>query len=77
MEAGKNVKEEGKDNNLLELIAKDDSFGLSYEDLLKTMDPTKYTGRAALQTERFVKDVVDPVLEARKDLLGVTATINV
>jgi adenylosuccinate lyase len=77
MEAGKNVKVEGKDNNLLELIAKDDSFGLSYEDLLKTMDPTKYTGRAALQTERFVKDVVDPVLEARKDLLGVTATINV
>ncbi|MCR5117134.1 MAG: adenylosuccinate lyase [Lachnospiraceae bacterium] len=77
MEAGKNVKVEGKDNNLLELIAKDDSFGLSYEDLLKTMDPSKYTGRAALQTERFVKDVVDPVLEARKDLLGVTATINV
>lgn len=77
MEAGKNVKVEGKDNNLLELIAKDDSFGLSYEDLLKTMDPSKYTGRAALQTERFVKDVVDPVLEARKALLGVTATINV
>jgi len=77
MEAGKNVKVEGKDNNLLELIAKDDSFGLSYEDLLKTMDPSKYTGRAALQTERFVKDVVDPVLEARKDLLGVSATINV
>ena len=77
MEAGKNVKVEGKDNNLLELIAKDESFGLSYEDLLKTMDPSKYTGRAALQTERFVKDVVDPVLEERKDLLGVTATINV
>jgi len=77
MEAGKNVKVEGKDNNLLELIAKDESFGLSYEDLLKTMDPSKYTGRAALQTERFVKDVVDPILEERKDLLGVTATINV
>jgi adenylosuccinate lyase len=41
------------------------------------MDPSKYTGRAALQTERFVKDVVDPILEERKELLGVTATINV
>ena len=45
MEAGKNVKEKGLDNNLLELIAADPAFNLSLEDLQKTMDPSKYVGR--------------------------------
>ncbi len=77
MEAGKNVKVEGKDNNLLELIAEDSSFNMSLEDLEKTMDPTKYVGRAKEQTDNFIKNVVNPVLEANKDLLGMTAVINV
>lgn len=77
MEAGRNVKEKGLDNNLLELIAADPAFGLSEEELKKTMDPTKYTGRAAVQVEAFLRDVVAPVLESNKDCLGMTAEINV
>ena len=77
MEAGRNVKVEGKDNNLLELIAQDPAFNLSLEELQKTMDPAKYTGRAKEQTESFLAKVVNPVLETRKELLGVKAEINV
>ncbi len=68
---------EGKDNNLLELIAADPAFNLTLEDLQKTMDPAKYTGRAKEQTESFLKNVVNPVLEANKELLGMTADIKV
>ena len=77
MEAGRNVKVEGKDNNLLELIAADPAFNMTLEDLQKTMDPAKYTGRAAVQVDNFLKKVVNPVLEANKELLGMTAEINV
>ena len=77
MEAGRNVKVEGKDNNLLELIAADPAFNMTLEDLQKTMDPAKYTGRAAVQVDNFLKKVVHPVLEANKELLGMTAEINV
>ena len=77
MEAGKNVKVEGKDNNLLELIAADPAFNLTLEDLQKSMDPSRYTGRAKEQTEAFIANVVLPVLDAHKDLLGVKVEINV
>ncbi len=77
MEAGKNVKVEGKDNNLLELIAADPAFNLTLEDLQKSMDPSRYTGCAKEQTEAFIANVVQPVLDAHKDLLGVKVEINV
>ena len=77
MEAGKNVKVEGKDNNLLELIAADPAFNLTLEDLQKSMDPSRYTGRAKEQTEAFIANVVQPALDAHKDLLGVKVEINV
>ena len=77
MEAGRNVKVEGKDNNLLELIAADPSFNLTLEELKKTMDPKKYVGRAPQQVEEFLDEVIRPVLEENKDLLGVKAEINV
>ena len=77
MEAGKNVKVEGRDNNLLELIAADPAFNLTLEELQKTMDPKKYVGRAKEQTETFVYKVVKPVLDAHKEMLGMTAEINV
>ena len=77
MEAGKNVKVEGKDNNLLELIAADPAFNLTLEDLQKSMDPSRYTGRAKEQTEAFIANVVQPVLDAHKDMLGVKVEINV
>ena len=77
MEAGKTVKVEGKDNNLLELIAADPAFNLTLEELQKTMDPKKYVGRAKEQTESFVAKVVTPVLDAHKEMLGMHAEINV
>ena len=77
MEAGKTVKVEGKDNNLLELIAADPAFNLSLEDLQKSMDPSRYVGRAPRQVEVFLRDVVSPVLESNKEVLGMKAEINV
>jgi len=77
MKAGAHVKEEGGDNNLLELIAEDDRFGLSLEDLKETMDPSRYVGRAPYQVDKYLSEVVRPVLEANKELIGMHAEINV
>ena len=77
MEAGKNVKVDGKDNNLLELIAADPAFNLSLEELQETMDPNKYVGRSKEQVDAFLDKVIRPVLDANKDLLGVKSTITV
>ena len=77
MIAGANVKEKGLDNNLLELIAADPAFNMSLEDLQKTMEPSRYVGRSREQVEQFLSTVVQPILEANKELLGVTAEINV
>ncbi len=77
MQAGKNVKEEGGENNLLELIAADPSFNMTLEDLQKSMDPSRYVGRAPEQVTEYLREVVNPVLEENKDLLGVSVSINV
>ncbi len=77
MEAASNVKEKGQENNLLDLIAADPAFHLSREDLEKTMDPSLYVGCAPRQVENYLKDVVRPLLEENKDLLGVKTEINV
>ena len=77
MGAGRNVKVEGKENNLLELIAADPAFNMSLEDLQKTMEPSRYTGRAQVQVEAFLKNVIQPVLDENKEILGMTAEINV
>ncbi len=77
MEAGKTVKEEGKENNLLELIAADPSFNMTLEGLEACMEPSRYTGRSGRQVEMFLRDVVNPVLEANKDVLGMKSEINV
>lgn len=77
MEAGRNVKEKGLDNNLLELIAADPAFGLSLEDLQACMEPSRYVGRAPKQVDEFLSEVVNPILDANKEDLGMTAEINV
>ena len=77
MEAGRNVKEEGGENNLLELIAADPSFCLTLEQLRESMDPARYTGRAADQVEDFLNEVIWPILEENKELLGMKADISV
>ena len=77
MEAGRNVKEKGLDNNLLELIAADSAFNLSLEDLQKTMEPSRYVGRAKEQVDAYLNRVIRPLLEKNKEVLGVKAEINV
>ena len=77
MEAGKNVKEKGLDNNLLDLIAADPAFNLTLEDLQKTMQPEKYVGRAKEQVEAYLTNVINPLLEKNQEVLGVKAEINV
>ena len=77
MEAGRNVKEKGLDNNLLTLIAQDGAFNLSREELEHAMDPSLYIGRAKEQVEVFLKNVVAQVLEDNKEAIGVKAEINV
>jgi len=77
MEAGRNVKVNGLDNNLLELIAADPSFNLSLEDLKKSMDPKRYVGCAPAQVTAYLEEVVKPLLEENRELLGMKAEINV
>lgn len=77
MEAGRNVKAEGKDNNLAELIANDPSFGLTLEEINSVMKPANFVGRSLEQVTDFLNDVIAPILEKNSDLLGIEVEINV
>ena len=77
MAAGKVVKEEGKENDLLERIANDEMFGMNMEQLEAIMHPNKFVGRAPQQTEEYFHDFISPILEKEKDALGMHAEINV
>ncbi len=77
MEAGRNVKERGLENNLLELIAADSAFNMTLVELKNTMDPALYTGRSKEQTEEFIREVIQPILEENKESLGLKADIKV
>ena len=77
MIAGRNVKELGEENNLLDLIANDPMFNLSKEELKESMKPEKYIGRSSVQVEDFIKRIIKPILDENKDILGLKADINV
>ena len=77
MEAGRRVKEEGLDNNLLDLIAADPELCLTREELEKSMDPARYVGCAPHQVDRFLAETVQPILDRYQEDLGVKAEINV
>lgn len=77
MEAAYNVKGKGQDNNLLELIAQEEAFGLSMEELEETMQPSKYIGRSKEQVELFLENEIYPILEKEKELLGMDVEICV
>ena len=77
MIAGQHVKAEGKDNDLLALIAADPSFRLNLEDLEKTMQPERYTGRSAEQVTDYLREVVKPLLAENQGELGEKAEIQV
>ena len=75
--AGKNVKEEGLENNLLELIVNDDFFDISKEELNEVLDPMKYIGRCPSQVDEFIENEVNPILEENKNLIEETKEIQV
>lgn len=75
--AAANVKLEGKDNNLLELLIADSRFGLTEEGIKEILDVRKFVGCAPEQTQRFLESYVKPILEINKKLIGVKADINV
>ncbi len=77
MEAGRQVKEFGRPNDLLARIAGDDMFGLSQEDVEKLTDPTDYTGRSAEQTAEFIEEYIKPVIEENKEFIGGTVDLRV
>jgi adenylosuccinate lyase len=77
MEAGKAVKEEGKENDLIDRIASDPAFGMSREQLDQIMDPSNFIGCAPLQTEDYLRGVIDPILERHQEALGMKAEITV
>ena len=77
MEAGRQVKAEGKENDLLERIAADETFGVTLDELKDILDPAKYVGRSPEQVTEFLTECINPILEQYKDELGVTVEINV
>ena len=77
MEAGRVVKEEGRDNDLLDRIAADPAFGMTRDQLNAIMKPENFVGRAPEQTEEFLRDYVRPILDENRDSLGLKAEINV
>ncbi len=77
MEAGAAVKQEGKENPLVDLIAAEPAFGMTKEEIVAILEPKNFVGRAPEQTAEFLAEVVKPILDANKDVLGMTAEINV
>ena len=77
MEAGKNVKLEGKENNLIDLIRKDDNFKAVHDRLDDILDAKKFVGRAPQQTAEFIAREIDPILARHKDLLGQSGEVRV
>ena len=77
MEAGRMVKVEGKPNDLIDRIASDDAFPMTKEEIMETMKPENFVGRAPSQTEEFINGYIKPILEKNSDLLGIEVTVNV
>ncbi len=77
MAAGKVVKQDGGENDLLERIANDPAFGVTLEQLKVIMKPELYVGRAPQQTEEFVENFIRPITEKYKDILGMNVEIKV
>ena len=77
MEAGKNVKVEGGENNLIELIKQDEIFKPVWDHLDDILDAKKFIGRAPSQTKEFIANEIDPILQKHADLLGETGDVRV
>jgi len=77
METAKRVKQDGLDNNLIDLIAKDPAFNIKKEEILSILDAKNFVGRAPSQVTDFIKDYVEPILESNREILDINVDINV
>lgn len=77
MAAAQRVKGEGLDNDLIERIINDDSFGLTRDEILGVIDPAKFVGRAPSQVVEFIDEYINPIIEENKDALKITSEITV
>ena len=77
MEAGKNVKMEGKENNLIELILQDEMFKPVWNRMDEILDAKKFIGRAPSQTVEFIKKEIDPILSSNASLLGEKGDVRI
>lgn len=77
MEAGRVVKVDGGENDLIERIAADESFGMSREEILSLIDPKAFIGRASEQVDEFIESTIRPITEAYGELLGLDVEIKV
>ncbi|AOY78418.1 adenylosuccinate lyase [Clostridium formicaceticum] len=77
MEAAKQVKIEGKENDLIDRILKDEGFNLSENEISKIMNPMNFIGRAPQQVVEFLEEYIDPILDKNKDLLGIEVDLKV
>ena len=75
--AAKVVKEEGADNDLIDRVCADSIFGLRREEIDEILEPASFTGRAANQVEDYLREVISPILEQNRELLGETAELSV
>lgn len=77
MEASKQVKEEGKENDLIERILNDHSLKLDKSKLKEVLDPKNFIGFAPIQTEEFIANEVQPILDANSELIGLESDLKV
>ena len=70
MAAGAVVKQEGKENDLVDRIAGDPAFGLTKEEIEAILEPKNFVGRAPVQVEEFLSEYIDPILRENSALLG-------
>ncbi len=76
-EAARRIKEEGQDNFLLEMLAKDSKIGMSRTELDSAVDVKKFIGRAPQQVDSFIEEIVQPILYEEKDCLGIKSDVRV
>ena len=77
MAAAQRVKGEGLDNDLIERIINDDSFGLTKEEILSIIDAKKFVGRAPSQVVEFIDEYVNPIIENNEKSLKIKSEITV
>ena len=77
IEAGYNVKVNGGDNDLIDRLLKDDELKLTREEIDKIFDAKGFCGLAEKQTEKFLSEVKNEIIDKNAGLLGLKAEVNV